>query len=139
MIQTDNENERLVLQFFETLSRGDLEGVRAMLHDDATWTPQVRDIPGAGVHKGKSGIVDGFLGPIRGMFKPGDPKVVVSAIASKGPLVLAETRGVGNLADGRPYENHYAWAVEVRDGRIYAIREYMDSLYVWKLFFGSQS
>lgn len=134
MIRPDNENERLVLEFFATLSTGDLERVRALLHDEVTWIPQVRDIPGAGVHAGKKGVVDEFLAPVRGMFAAGDPKTTVNTIASKGPLVLVESVGLGKLADGRAYENRYAWAVEVRDGRIFAIREYMDSFYVARLF-----
>ena len=40
------------------------------------------------------------------------------------------------LRDGRPYNNRYAWSIEVRDGRIFAIREYMDSHYVATLFSG---
>jgi hypothetical protein len=134
MVQADTDAERTVVHFFETLSTGDLEKVRVLLHDDVTWTPQVKDIPGAGVHRGKKGIIDEFLAPVRGMFKPGDPKVHLLSIVSKGPLVMLESHGLGALANGKPYDNRYAWAVEVRDGKIFAIREYMDSLYVSKLF-----
>lgn len=134
MVKADNENERLVLKFFEILSSGDLAQLRELFHEEATWTPMVRGIPGEGAHRGKAGIVDQFLAPVRGRFKPGDPKVLPDTIASKGALVLIETRGLGHLADGRPYENRYAWAVEVRDGKILAVREYMDSLYVARLF-----
>lgn len=130
----DSPNEQTVLDFFASLSRGDLEAVRALLHEDATWTPQVREVPGAGAHKGHKGIIDEFLMPVRGLFAPGDPKVVIDSIASKGPLVMVESRGVGKLSDGRPYSNLYAWAIEVRDGKIAAIREYMDSHYVMGLF-----
>ena len=132
--EPNNENERLVIQFFTTLSSGDLEGVRALLHEEATWKPMVKDIPGAGVHVGPSGIVDKFLMPIRGMFRPGDPKVLIDTIAFNGPLVICETRGQGATADGRPYANNYCWAFEMKDGKVFAIREYMDSLYVSRLF-----
>lgn len=134
MVNADNENERLVLKFFETLSSGDLLRLRELFHEEATWTAMVRGIPGEGVHRGKEGIIDRFLAPVRGQFRPGDPKVLPDTIASKGALVLIETRGLGHLADGRPYENRYAWAVEVRDGKVFAVREYMDSLYVSRLF-----
>jgi ketosteroid isomerase-like protein len=129
-----NENERLAVQFLTTLSSGDLEGVRALLHENATWKTMVNDIPGAGTHIGPSGIVDEFLTPIRGMFRPGDPKVLIDTIASNGPLVIIETRGAGVMADGRSYANLYCWAFETKDGKIFAIREYMDSLYVSRLF-----
>lgn len=134
MVKAENENERLVLKFFETLSSGDLDRLRELFHDDATWTPMVRGIRGEGVHRGKAGIIDQFLAPVRGLFKPGDPKVLPDTIASKGSLVLIETRGLGHVADGRPYENLYAWAFEIRDGKVFAVREYMDSLYVSRLF-----
>ena len=133
-VEASNENERLVLDFFATLGSGDLEKVRQLLHEEASWTPQVREVPGAGVHRGRRGIVDEFLAPVRGLFRPGDPKVIIDSIASKGPLVFAESHSDGRLADGRPYENLYAWAVEVRDRKIFAIREYFDSHYVIKLF-----
>jgi ketosteroid isomerase-like protein len=129
-----NQNEQIAIDFFATLSTGELERIRAALHPDATWTPQVKSVPGAGVHRGRDTIVDTFLAPVRGLFKPGDPKVHVDTICSKGPLVLCETRGVGTLADGRPYNNLYAWALEIKDGKVFAIREYMDSHYVMTLF-----
>jgi len=135
-VKAETESERLVLQFFATLGSGDLEKVRGMLHENASWTPQVRAVPGAGVHRGRRAIVDEFLAPVRGLFRPGDPKVIVDTLASKGPLVFAESHSEGCLADGRPYENLYAWAVEVREGKIFAVREYFDSHYVVGLFPG---
>jgi uncharacterized protein len=133
-MQANNENERLAIEFFVTLSTGDLEAVRVLLHENASWTTMVHGIPGAGSHVGRSVIVDEFLAPVRGLFQPGDPKVLLETIASNGPLVFTETRGVGVLSDGRPYENRYCWAVEIKDGKVFAIREYMDSLYVMRLF-----
>ena len=134
MIQADTDSERLVVDFFNTLSTGDLERVRELFHEEATWEAMVRDIPGVGVHRGRKGIVDDFLKPIRGMFAPGDPKVTLTSIASKGPLVFAESKGSGKVADGRPYDNQYCWALEIKDGKIFRLREYMDSLYIHKLF-----
>jgi uncharacterized protein len=134
MVRADNDTERTVLEFFRILSTGDIEAIRATLHDDVTWTPQVKDIPGAGTYVGKKGVCDEFLAPVRGLFAPGDPKTTVSSIVSKGPLVMCESVGLGKLQDGRTYENRYAWAVEVKDGKILTIREYMDSHYVAKLF-----
>jgi hypothetical protein len=129
-VTAETDSERLVLQFFATLSAGDLEGTRRMLHQQATWQPQVRGVPGAGIHRGPGGIVDDFLAPVRALFRPGDPKIIVDTIASRGALVMVESHSGGCLADGRPYENLYAWAVEVKDGKIHALREYFDSHYV---------
>ena len=134
MVRADNDNERVALNFFTVLSTGDLERLRPLLHDEVTWIPQVKDIPGAGTYRGHKGVIDEFLAPVRGMFAPGDPKTTVLSIVSKGALVMCESQGLGKLADGRTYDNRYAWALEIRDGKVFAIREYMDSYYVAKLF-----
>ena len=41
-----------------------------------------------------------------------------------------ETLGIGKMKDGKDYSNRYCWVVEVKDGKIFAVREYMDSYYV---------
>lgn len=123
-------NEELVRNFFAVLSTGHLENIRATLHPDASWTPMVKDIPGAGVHQPRDVIVDDFLAPVRGMFEEGDPKTTVNNIFCKGNMVCAETRALGKLSNGNTYDNLYCWVIEVKDGLIYAIREYMDSKYV---------
>ncbi|MEY4762367.1 MAG: hypothetical protein RLZZ200_2223 [Pseudomonadota bacterium] len=126
--------EQVVLDFFRILSTGDLEAIRKTLHADAEWRPMVENIPGAGVHGPRDYIVDQFLAPVRGMFAPGDPKTTVHTIASSGDFVMCESRGQGKLQDGRTYDNRYAWAIELKDGLVYRIREYMDSHYVATLF-----
>ncbi len=128
--------EQKILDFFRILSSGELEAIRATLHPDAEWRPMVKNIPGAGVHHPRDVIVDEFLAPVRGMFAPGDPKTTVNRILSDGDHVMCESRAVGKLPDGRIYDNHYAWAFELKDGLVWRIREYMDSHYIATLFAG---
>jgi hypothetical protein len=126
--------EQIVIDFFRILSTGEPEPIRAALHPQATWKPMVENIPGAGSYGPRDNIVDDFLVPVRGMFKPGDPKTTVDTIVSHGDFVMVESHGKGQLQDGREYFNRYAWAVQIKDGLIFAIREYMDSHYVATLF-----
>ncbi len=76
MADAESKNEALVRRFFEdALNSGDLEKIRPCFHPDATWTPMAKPgIPGAGVHRGRKGIVDEFLAPVRGLFVDGDPR-----------------------------------------------------------------
>jgi ketosteroid isomerase-like protein len=123
-------NEKIVRDFFAVLSTGHLENIRKALHPDASWTPMVKDVPGAGVHKPRDVIVDEFLAPVRGLFEDGDPKVTVNNIFCKGSTVCAETRAVGKMKNGNTYDNLYCWVIEIKDDLIYALREYMDSAYI---------
>jgi ketosteroid isomerase-like protein len=45
-------------------------------------------------------------------------------------MVAAETIGTGQLRNGRPYHNRYAWIIEIRDGLVGQLHEYMDTAYV---------
>lgn len=132
MADTESKNEILVRRFFdEALNSGDLEKIRACFHPDATWTPMAQTaIPGAGVHRGRKGIVDEFLAPVRGLFVDGDPKNTIENLFGKGAIVAVETHGTGTFRNGRPYDNRYAWIVEIKDDMIFAIREYMDTAYI---------
>ena len=134
MGQSNAQSEAVVQTFFQRLNAADLEGIRALLTEDAAWLPQARDMPGAGEYRGRDVVVDDFLKPIRGLFAKGSPSNRILSMASNGALVLVETHGTGRLADGRPYDNRYAWAFEVRGGQVAVIREYLDSYYIIRLF-----
>lgn len=126
----ETRNERLVRTFFEALSSGDLEAVRPLIHVDGSWEATGKTIPGAGITRGRDKIIDELLAPVRGLFVPGDPKVKILRIFGKDEWVAAECEAHGTLANGKPYHNRYAWIFEIRDDKLYAIREYMDTGYI---------
>ena len=126
----ENKNTKIIRKFLETLSTGNLEKLRPLFHEHATWKVMATGIPGEGEHRGRDNIIDNFLAPVRGMFVEGDPKVHIDRMICQGPFVVAETRGLGKFKDGRQYSNRYAFVFEVKDDKIYELREYMDSYYV---------
>ncbi len=134
MADAESPNEQLVRRFIECLNNEDLEGLRPILHEEADWSPMsTQDIPGAGAHVGHKGIIDDFLRPVRGLFEGKDPQNQINSLFSKGNMVACETHGTGKLKNGKTYDNHYAWLVEVKDGRIFRIREYMDTAFIQSL------
>jgi ketosteroid isomerase-like protein len=130
MSEIEKRNEQIVRSFFETLSSGNLERIRSLFHEQATWAVMVTGIPGAGEKKGRNAIIDEFLGPIRGMFVDGDPKVKIERTIAQGPFVATEARGIGQLKNGKKYDNRYVFVIEIKDDKIFALREYMDSYHV---------
>ncbi|HEX5418713.1 MAG TPA: nuclear transport factor 2 family protein, partial [Gammaproteobacteria bacterium] len=100
------------------------------LHVDASWEATGKSIPGAGITRGRDHVIDDLLAPVRGLFVPGDPKVKVLRIISQGLWAAAETEAMGRLANGKDYHNRYAWIFEIRDGKIFIVREYMDTGYI---------
>ncbi len=125
-----SRNEELVRGFFATLSTGDLEALRLLIHPEGSWEVMSTSVPGAGLTQGRDAVIDVFLAPVRGLFAPGDPKVEVKRTFSVGDLVCAETEADGELANGKHYHNRYAWVIEIRDDTVCHLREYMDTAYI---------
>jgi uncharacterized protein len=128
----DDAEERhceLVRTFFATLSAGELEVLRPLIHPDGTWEV-MRAVSGERLAIGRDAIIDEFLAPVRGRFEPGDPKIAVTTLFAAGTIVAAETIGTGRLRNGHPYHNRYAWIIEIRDGLVGHVHEYMDTAYV---------
>jgi ketosteroid isomerase-like protein len=123
-------NEQLVRDFFATLSTGDLEALRPLIHPNGSWEVMSTSVPGGGLTSGRDAVIDEFLGPVRGMFHTGDPKVTVKRTFSAGDLVCAETEADGELRNGNHYHNRYAWVIEIRDDMVCHLREYMDTAYI---------
>lgn len=130
MSDVEKRNEQIVRNFFDTLSSGDLEKLRMLLHGQATWSVMATGIQGAGEKKGRKAIIDDFLGPVRGLFVPGDPKVLIQYLILQGPYAAVEARGLGHFKNGKEYNNRYAFMIEIKDDKVFALREYMDSYYV---------
>jgi ketosteroid isomerase-like protein len=87
-------------------------------------------IQGAGEKKGRKAIIDEFLGPVRGIFVDGDPKVLIQHLILQGPYAAVEAKGLGKFKNGKDYNNRYAFMIEIKDDKVFALREYMDSYYV---------
>lgn len=122
------KSETIIRAFFDQLNTGDMENIRPLVKR-ATWRPMVKGLTSAESYSGNA-IIDEFLVPVRGIFREGDPKVSINLLVADDNAVAVETAGTGKLADGRDYDNRYAWFFQLEDGEITQIREYLDSLYV---------
>ena len=129
----------MVRRFFGTLGTGDLAAVGEFFTDESVW--QVNDVArGLPAQRGRKGIIDDFLQPIReGLFEPGDPKVEIRSMISEGPRVAVETTARGTLRNGNHYENEYVFIIEVAGDTVRFLREYMDSDYAHSISAGSGS
>lgn len=132
MFEASNATERVVLDFFMALGSGDFTKTRTKMHPDIIWRVMGRGIPGEGVHHGADAIFK-FIGPIRGLFAPGSPQIQVTSVTTQGQRLVMESHGGGQLKDGREYDNYYVMVVEVKDGLVAELREYMDTHYVHEL------
>ncbi len=122
-----------VARFFATFSAGDVPGLLAMMDDESSWWV--------------SGSVDGFSGEhgkqafgkllagVKDVYRDGALRITPHAMIAEGNFVAVEAEGWAELTNGRIYNSRYHFAVELREGKILRVREYMDSLHARQIFF----
>lgn len=124
-----NSNPTIVREFFAALGRGDIDGALASMTEDATFW-----IAGS---TGMSGLHDKgwFENNLRGdnpdWRRPpfaGPLQTTIMGMTAEGDRVAVELESHGELANGSIYHNQYHHVFELRDGRITAVREYMDTM-----------
>jgi uncharacterized protein len=124
----------VVLRYFDALQRGDEHAVRAAFAEDATWTIAAGDLPMSGLWEGRDGIMDGFFAVAMANYEPGSISLEMTAIVAEQDEVVLQWTSRARTRDGRPYENGCIAIFTVREGRIQAVREYMDTLYAGRAF-----
>lgn len=119
-------NKATAEHFFELFSASDIDGVLALMTDDATWRiPGKKELtPTAGVYT-KERIGRLFRRMIDNL-STGLRMTVLSSIA-EGNRVALEVISSGDLKNGRLYRQEYHFLMEFRDGKISAVREYLDT------------
>ena len=65
-----------------------------------------------------------------------DVAVTFTSLIADGATAVLENRFQATLSNGRHYDNDYCFVIEVKDGRIHRMREYMDTQRGFRLIFG---
>ncbi len=120
------QNTATARRFFELFSASDIDGALALMTEDATWRiPGKKELsPTAGVYN-KERIGRLFRRMIEALAN-GLTMTVHSSLA-EGDRVALEVTSSGDLKNGRLYRQEYHFLMEFRDGRICAVREYLDT------------
>lgn len=124
-------NERLVLEYLEAMRRGDHPRAFEAFAEDATWTT-APSMPWPGHFRGRQSIFDDYFAVDKGLFTTGMSSYDLETrnVVAAGDCVVVEMRHRAEGLNGRRYETDHCVVFDVRDGRIQAVREYIDSLYL---------
>jgi uncharacterized protein len=130
-----HDNKAIVSEFFSTFSKGDVAGVLGMMHDDGSWWV-------SGAIEGMSGTypkaeLAGLLEGARALYREGALRITPTSMTAEADRVAVEAKSFATMADGRIYANNYHFLVTLCDGKISAVREYMDTIHAKETFFGS--
>ena len=119
------ENVQIVKAFFAAMGRGDRQGLLALSAEDIEWIIPGEDWPLAGTHRGHAGLADVLqkASDELEMTSPTPPEFV-----AQGDRVLVVGFAKGKIkATNKTWEDHWVFAITVRNGKLTSIREYIDT------------
>ena len=120
------ENVQIVKDAFAAIGRGDMQAVQALCAEDIEWIIPGKDWPLAGTRRGHAELAD--------LFQTHSKTVETSfsearEFVAQGDRVLVVGFSRGKIkATNRTFEDHFVFAITIRNGKVTNIREYIDTL-----------
>jgi ketosteroid isomerase-like protein len=125
-------NKQIALDFLGHAFDGRMAQALELLASDATWwvlgNPDRIRVSGTR----DMARITKFVQNVRKLF-PNGMEVQFEGVTAEGERVAVEAVSQAVMADGRPYSNRYHFLVQVREGRVQAVREYIDTQYVYEI------
>lgn len=121
---TTHDNAAQIRAAFEAWRLGQ-GSVFDLLADDVVWTV-AGDSPVSGTYRSKQAFLDDAVAPITArLATPIVPQV--ARIVADGAHVVVLWQGTATARSGAMYRNHYAWHLELADGRIVRATAFLDT------------
>ncbi len=118
------KNIQTVKDFFAAIGRSDRKGLLALVAEDIEWIIPGKDWPLAGTRRGHVGLADLLETASRTLETCTEPREYVA----QGDRVFVVGFARGKVkATNRTFEDHFIFAITVRNGRLTSIREYIDT------------
>jgi uncharacterized protein len=130
----EQSNKARVQRFYEALNAQDTDYILGCYADDVVvWTS------GRTLISGSFGLDDIRMAAGR-IFEafPDGLQFTLHAMTAEGERVAVEAESRGRHVSGRIYNNLYHFLIEFRDGKIIALKEYMDTELVTDILCGGQ-
>jgi MFS family permease/ketosteroid isomerase-like protein len=120
--------KEVVRQYVTAVETGDEQALREVLAEDAIWTLRAGQLPISGAWEGRETIMGEFLATALSYYKPGTVRLEITSMIADHDQIVLQWTSRARTREGEPYENDCIGVFTVRDGRISAVREYMDTL-----------
>ena len=119
------ENVQVVKDFFAAIGSYNEHDLLALVTEDIEWIIPGEDWPLAGTHRGHAGMAD-LLQKASEMMETSFPEPPEYVAEGDRVMVIGFARG-RIKATNRTWEDHWVFAITVRNGKLTNIREYLDT------------
>jgi hypothetical protein len=133
-----HSTKSVVERYVAAVAAGDESAVRDLFAPDATWH-LFGDLPMSGTWSGRDTIINEFLAGALSRYEPGSITLDITGIVVDGARAVVEWTSCARTLHGEPYENHCIGVFTVQDGRIQAVREYVDTLHAQRKLYASEN
>jgi len=141
--------KQTVMALYRAYAAGDAEKISDLLHPQVVWTAPAGNATQVALGLGRAEDA----GPPRGPNDLDHDAIVAfmawnfarffgaventfRTVVAEDDVVVVEHRLSATLPNGRPYVNDYCFVYEVKQGKVWRIREYMDTRGGWFQVFG---
>jgi ketosteroid isomerase-like protein len=128
------DGKAVLTRYVAAVSAGDISAIRELFAEDAIWRLDAGDLPISGTWEGRDRIMSDFLGVAMSHYEPGSVELEITGMIAECDQVVLQWTSRARTRDGRAYENGCIGVFTVRDRKIRAVREYMDTLYAGAVF-----
>lgn len=118
-------NKAVVAASFEAWKAG-TGGPFDLLADDASWTIVGRSVA-AKTYAGREAFLRDVIRPFNARLRV-PLKPTIRRLYADGDTIIVFFDASGTALDGKPYENTYAWFLEMRSGKIVRASAFFDSI-----------
>jgi uncharacterized protein len=125
---TSPDSRTVLTRYVETVQAGDAAAIRECFAEDAVWQLD-GELPISGTWRGRDAILNEFLATAMSYYQPGSVDLELTRIVAEGEHAVMQWTSRARSTSGEPYENHCIGVFTLADGRITAVREYMDTDY----------
>ncbi|GAB3908994.1 nuclear transport factor 2 family protein [Larkinella knui] len=126
------DNKHLMETIFAQLALGNDQPFLEAMADDMQWT-WMGSNQWSKTFAGKQSVVNDLWGAVKTSLRP-PYKVSARRIIGDGDYVVVEAVGANTTPEGKLYNNRYCWVCFLREGKLRAINEYMDTELVTQTF-----
>jgi len=119
------ENVQIVKDFLAAIGRRDKQGLLALSAEDIEWIIPGENWPLAGTHRGHAGL-NNLVQKANETVETSYPEPPEFIAQGDRVLVVGFARG-RIKATNRMFEDHWVFAITVRNGKVTNIREYIDT------------
>jgi ketosteroid isomerase-like protein len=119
------KNVQVVKDFFAAMGSGDKQRLLSLVAEDIEWIVPGEDWPLAGTHRGHAGLAD-ILQKASEELETTYPEPPEFVAQGDRVLVVGFARG-RIIATNKTFEDHWVFAITVRNGKLTNVREYIDT------------